>query len=160
MKLEEKLVNRFQAILEEFDQEIKITSWDLPEPNRRGEYPKEMVFMEFAADYASEIGFCDRYAEDYGLGFYFNISLHEEDIALGKEEGLDAATAFQEEVAGKFKWEIFKRLEDAIMALVQETANNDPCSFRYEYDTNHMGGNGSLEDSWVEFRVYAIDELS
>lgn len=51
------------------------------------------------------------------------------------------------------RFEIFEKLESLLWVGYQEFQNNDPCSFNYDYNTDHLG------DKWT-FTVVCTDYLS
>ena len=54
----------------------------------------------------------------------------------------------------ELRFEIFEKLEKLVWIMYQDFQNNDPCSFMYVFDTDH------LNDDLVIYRVVGIDYLS
>lgn len=58
-----------------------------------------------------------------------------------------------EEELDKSRFELFQAMEDLLWLGYQEGQNNDPCSFNYDYETNH------LDETWT-FTVICTDYFS
>ena len=126
-----EIEKRINQILEEWKKELENSSWN-HDPRARE------LCLEFKADPNPEVGF----GQDQNYQVYFYISMHDED---------DRAEFHQAVYNARF--EIFRNLERMARTIVQENTHNDPCSFEYRMDTQHLGNE-------VDFQVTVIDYFS
>lgn len=127
-----KIRERVNQILEEWEKELENSSWNW-NPNERE------LCLEFKADPHSEVGFGN---DDPMYQVYFNISKH---------DGDDSAEFHEEVNEAKFK--ILEFLERMVWTVCQENTGNDPCSFEYKVNTQHLGDE-------VDFEVTVTDYFS
>ena len=136
---EEQFRELMQNLVSEWERDIANLDYNMD--------PDGEIVQAFGIYYAAEVGFIqDEQGKNSLDGLYFSITIpgynHNPEF---DDKDLEMEESAFHGILYDLRFKIFELLETQLWPVFVENSNNNPCSFQYKYDTDHLGYNVDLE---------------